>query len=88
VREAADRARDVAFLQSLIDGTEDYFDDGLYARLEPLYAKYENEPAMLAMFNQAATVYGDAVVAAAEWALAGIDAEAAIDRAMGHERRD
>ena len=61
---------DVAFLQGLINGTEDYFADDLYERLEPLYAKYENDPAMLAMFNQAATIYGDAVVAAAQKALA------------------
>lgn len=83
-RAAALRAADVAFLQGLINGTEDYFDDGLYERLEPLYAKYENDPAMLAMFNNAATAYGDAVVAAAEWCLAGIEAQEAIERASEH----
>ena len=87
-RAADMRAADVGFLQSLIDGTVDYFANDLYERLEPLYAKYGNDPAMLAMFNQAATVYGDAVVAAAEWCLAGLEAQDAIDRAMGREQWD
>lgn len=74
-RAAAQQAADVAFLQGLIDGTADYFADDLYERLEPLYAKYENDPAMLAMFNNAATVYGDAVVERAYWTMAAIAIE-------------
>lgn len=70
-RAAALQAADVAFLQGLIDGSADYFADDLYERLEPLYAKYENDPTMLAMFNQAATAYGDFALDAATWAMAG-----------------
>jgi hypothetical protein len=87
-RAAALQAADVAFLQSLIDGIEDYFADDLYERLEPLHAKYQGDAAMLDLFNRAATAYGDAVVAAAQWALAGLDAVDAIDKAMGREWRD
>jgi hypothetical protein len=85
-RAVAVHAGDAAFLQSLIDGTADYFADGVYGRLVPLHDKYQSDAAMLAFFNTAATAYGDAVVAAAEWCLSGLKMKDAIDNAMdrGH----
>ncbi|VTU25094.1 hypothetical protein SRS16CHR_03591 [Variovorax sp. SRS16] len=88
VHAAADRARDVAFLNSLVDGSADYFADDLYDRLAPLHEKYQGDAAMLDLFNRAATAYGNVAMAAAEWALAGLEMQDAIDKAAGRERWD
>jgi hypothetical protein len=82
-QERADRATDEAFLTSLADGSADYFADDLYDRLAPLHEKYRDDPAMLELFNAAATIYGDIVVAAAQQTLATLTAQELINRAMG-----
>lgn len=84
-RLTAQRVTDSAFLQRLIDRNADFFDDALYDRLALVHERYRGDAAMLGMFNRAATAYGDAVITAAEWAMAGLDAIYVIDKAMGRE---
>jgi hypothetical protein len=60
---------DTAYIQTIIDGTADLLDPGLYDKLEPLFAKYEADPEMMALLNRAADAYGKAVEAAAMAAL-------------------
>lgn len=66
---AIDSAADRAYLESLIDGSGDLLAEDTFARLEPLFEKYAADPEMSALLERAATVYGDAAVAAAQSAL-------------------
>lgn len=59
---------DQSYLQSIIDGTIDLLDPGIYDRLEPLFAKYADDAAMMGLLNQAAESYTAAAVAAAKGA--------------------
>jgi hypothetical protein len=63
------KATDTAYIQTIIDGTADLLDPGLYDKLEPLFAKYEADPEMMALLTKAADAYGKAVEAAAMGAL-------------------
>lgn len=81
VHVSAQQAADVAFLQCLVDGDADYFDDRLYERLEWLHGKYKGNATIEALFDAAVKAYADAVVAAAEWCLAGFQADEVIERA-------
>lgn len=60
---------DKAYVQSIISGAVDLLDPGLYDKLEPLFAKYEADPEMMALLTKAADAYGKAVEAAAMGAL-------------------
>lgn len=60
---------DAAYIQTIINGSADLLDPGLYDKLEPLFAKYEADPEMMALLTAAADVYGKAVEAAAMGAL-------------------
>lgn len=68
--ESPEKAADRAYLQSLIDGTGDLLAADTFDRMEPLFARYEGDAEMMAMLEKAATVYGDAAVAAAQAAMA------------------
>jgi hypothetical protein len=68
--ESPEKAADRAYLNSLIDGTGDLLAADTFDRLEPLFARYEGDAEMMALLEKAATVYGDAAVAAAQAALA------------------
>jgi hypothetical protein len=63
------KSTDTAYIQTIIDGTADLLDPGLYDKLEPLFAKYEADPEMMVMLTKAADAYGKAVEAAAMGAL-------------------
>lgn len=63
-------AADRAYLESLIDGAGDLLAEDTFARLEPMFTTYEGDAEMMALLEKAATVYGDAAVAAAQAALA------------------
>jgi hypothetical protein len=63
-------AADRAYIESLIDGTGDLLAEDTYDKLEPLFARYESDADMTALLEKAATIYGDAAVAAAQQALA------------------
>lgn len=63
-------AADRAYLESLIDGSGDLLAEDTFTKLEPMFAKYEADAEMNALLERAATVYGDAAVAAAQTALA------------------
>lgn len=67
--ESPEKAADRAYLNSLIAGTGDLLAADTFDRLEPLFARYEGDAEMMAMLEKAATVYGDAAVAAAQAAL-------------------
>lgn len=66
VEDASDRA----YLQALIDGTGDLMAEDTFAKLEPMFAKYEGNAEMLALLEKAANAYGEAVTAEAQKALA------------------
>lgn len=57
------------YLQSVIDGAVP-FDESLSAKLEDLYAKHEADADFMALFEQAANVYSDAMIKAAQAAMA------------------
>lgn len=61
---------DAAYLQSLINGTTDMFAADVFDRLEPMFAAYKADAAMMALLERAAKAYGDAAVKAAQAALA------------------
>jgi hypothetical protein len=63
-------AADRAYLESLIDGSGDLLAEDTFTRLEPMFTTYEGNADMMALLEKAATVYGDAAVAAAQSALA------------------
>lgn len=62
---------DAELPQAMIDGTVNLMDETLADKLEPLFVKYENDPAMMDLLNRAVAAYSDAVVSAAKAALAG-----------------
>jgi hypothetical protein len=62
---------DRAYLNSLIDGSGDLMADDTFARLEPMFEKYAEGSEMYALLERAATIYADAAIAAATWAMAG-----------------
>lgn len=64
------------YLQSLIDGTVNMIDPAIFGRIEPMFAKYELDAAMMDMLTRAANAYGDAVQEAARDVLAEIDGRA------------
>lgn len=66
-----DELMDRKYLNSLIDGSGDLLAEDTFARLEPMFEKYPEGSETRALLEQAATVYGDAAVAAAQAALAG-----------------
>jgi hypothetical protein len=67
---APDVREDRAYLESLIDGSGDLLAEDTFARMEPMFAKYEADPEMNALLERAAEVYGEAATAAAKAALA------------------
>lgn len=67
--EDIDRSNDAAFLQSMIDGTANLLDEGLFDRLEPLFTKYGDDAAMMDLLEKAANAYSEAATAAAQGAL-------------------
>jgi hypothetical protein len=70
---AADPAKDAdkAYLQTLIDGSADYFDTGILDRLEPMFEKYASDAEMQDLLTRAADAYSNAATAAAKQALGG-----------------
>jgi hypothetical protein len=64
------KAADTAYLQSLINGTGDLLAPDVFDKMEPMFATYEGDAEMTAMLEQAAEVYGDAVMELAKQALA------------------
>lgn len=59
---------DQAYLQSIIDGTIDLLDPGIFDKLEPMFTKYADDAEMMDMLNKAAEAYTAAAVAAAKGA--------------------
>ncbi|MBU0917923.1 MAG: DUF3560 domain-containing protein [Gammaproteobacteria bacterium] len=57
---------DQAYLQSIIDGTIDLLDPGIFDKLEPMFTKYADDAEMMGMLNRAAEAYTAAAVAAAK----------------------
>lgn len=57
---------DQTYLQSIIDGTIDLLDPGIYDKLEPMFTKYADDAEMMGMLNRAAEAYTAAAVAAAK----------------------
>lgn len=76
-RARAEVAADRAYLESLIDGTEDLLSEDTFPRMTPLFTKYVEGSEMFALLEKAATVFGDAVQEVATWTLAGIAIEQA-----------
>ena len=76
-RQAADRA----YLEGLVDGSGDLLAEDTFTNLEPMFARYEANADMTALLEKAATVYGDAAVAAAFWVIAGVYIDEARQRA-------
>lgn len=57
---------DQTYLQSIIDGTIDLLDPGIFGKLEPMFTKYADDAEMMGMLNRAAEAYTAAAVAAAK----------------------
>lgn len=76
-RQASDRA----YLESLIDGSGDLLAEDTFAKLEPMFAKYDADPEMKALLERAATVYGDTAIALARFVLAETATKEAIEKA-------
>lgn len=69
---AHERQADRRWLLELIGGSSELLSLSAFPRMEPMFAKYDDaDPEMKALLERAATVYADAAVAAATWALAG-----------------
>jgi hypothetical protein len=66
------RAKDRDYLNSLIDGSGDLLTQDTFAKLEPLFTRYEADPVMNALLERAAEAYADAALWAAAWVVAGI----------------
>jgi hypothetical protein len=62
---------DRAYLQTLINGSADYFDEGILARIEPMFEKYAGDAEMQDLLEKAATAWSNATAAAARQALGG-----------------
>lgn len=60
---------DQALLQSVIDGTADMASPALLDQLEAAYERIKDDPAMMALFNQAAEAYSAYAIQAAKSAL-------------------
>lgn len=76
-QERVDEAADRAFLNGLIDGSDDLLSEDTFPRMEPMFAKYAEGTPMYALLEKAAEVFGEAVQELACWVLAGV----AIDEA-------
>ncbi|MGO4390644.1 hypothetical protein AB4Z46_04730 [Variovorax sp. M-6] len=74
-RRVAHVEADRHFLNGVIAGALDPLQDGLFDRMEPMFAAYADEPGMTALLNQAARTFGDAVQAAATELVARLEAE-------------
>lgn len=61
-------SEDQSYLQSIIDGTIDLLDPGIFNRIEPMFTKYADDAEMMGMLNRAAEAYTAAAVAAAKGA--------------------
>lgn len=70
--DSPEQAADRAYLQSLIDGTGDVLAADTGPKLEAIYAKHEADADMMALFEQAANAYGNAVAAHAKQALVSL----------------
>lgn len=64
-------AADRNYLNSLIDGSGDFLAEDTFARLEPMFSRYEFDQPMTALLETTAQAYWDAAVTAACWMLAG-----------------
>ena len=80
--EDADRA----YLNSIIDGSNEVLSEDTFPRMEPLFAKYSEGSEMFALLQRAATLFGDAVQDAMCWAVAGIAIDQARYGPAGDER--
>ena len=72
----ASRVEDVCdrqYLQSLVDGTGDFWSPEVFERLQPMFVRYESDQAMSALLERAAAVFGDAVGAAARSLMEDMD---------------
>lgn len=59
----------IAYLQSVVDGEVDFFDDTLADKLTALYEAHSSDEAFAELFERAATAYSDAMIAAAKKAM-------------------
>ena len=84
----AEVAADRAFLEGLIDGTEDLLSEDTFPRMEPMFAKYAEGSEMFALLEMAATVFGDAVQEVASNALTSWVIDNARCRARGEDVDD
>lgn len=73
----AQRAADSAYLASLVGGSDDLLAEGTFARLEPMFARYDTDQVMTELLEKAAVAYSDAAVWAAYWVIAGVVIEEA-----------
>ncbi|MDM0018388.1 hypothetical protein [Variovorax saccharolyticus] len=67
----AEVAADRAFLEGLIDGTEDLLSEDTFPKLEPMFTRYAEGSEMFALLEKAATIFGDAAQELASWVIAG-----------------
>lgn len=74
-RGSVRQAADAAYLRTFIDGTADIMDEGIMARLEPMFGTYANDPSMMDLLNRAANAYADAAVRAAQLVLGQLQSE-------------
>lgn len=65
----ADKAAAVAFMQSVIDGTADYFAEDLADRLTEIHDKWQGSEEMIDLFNKAVDAYERNMVEAAKAAM-------------------
>lgn len=59
-------SEDQSYLQSIIDGTIDLLDPGIFDKLEPMFTKYADDAEMMGLLNKAAEAYTVAAVSAAK----------------------
>ncbi|MDM0025729.1 hypothetical protein [Variovorax saccharolyticus] len=72
----ASRVEDVCdrqYLQSLVDGTGDFWSPEVFERLQPMFARYESDQTMLALLERAAAELGDVVAATAQTLMDDLD---------------
>ena len=81
---SAEVAADRAYLNGLIEGTEDLLSEDTFPRLEPMFTKYAEGSEMYALLEKAATVFGDAAQEVATWVMAGFAIDEA-RRGLGDE---
>lgn len=68
----AQRVVDSAYLTGLIGGSNDLLGEDTFARLEPLFCRYDSDQAMKELLEKAATAYWDAALWAACWVMASV----------------